>query len=77
MKAKTSITLSESLLRTVDRRAKQLRTNRSDFIETAVRAHLDGLAREEAAARDLELINRNADALNREAEDALDYQAEP
>ena len=76
MKVKTSVTLSQDLLVTVDRRAKQLRTNRSDFVETAVRAFLQRLARDELGARDLAIINQNAEALNREALDALDYQAE-
>lgn len=31
--------------------------------------------REEAERRDIEIINRNADQLNAEAEDALAYQA--
>ena len=33
------------------------------------------LEREEAQRRDVEIINRNADRLNAEAEDALGYQA--
>lgn len=32
------------------------------------------LEREEAEQRDVEIINRNADRLNAEAEDALDFQ---
>jgi hypothetical protein len=33
------------------------------------------LARAERNARDIEIVNRNADQLNAEAEDALEYQA--
>lgn len=74
MKVKTSITLSEELLKVVDKRARQFK-NRSDFIERAVWAFVAQLARQEQEARDLEIINREADRLNREAADVLDYQA--
>ncbi len=40
----------------------------------AVRVFLAQLKRRERDARDLEIINRNADALNAEAEDVLAYQ---
>ena len=74
MKIKTSITLSEELLRAVDKRTRQQKKTRSDFIEAAVRAFIEQLIRDEQNARDLELINRNADFLNREASDVLEYQ---
>jgi len=37
--------------------------------------HLRARARAERDKRDLEIINRNATRLNREAEDGLEYQA--
>jgi metal-responsive CopG/Arc/MetJ family transcriptional regulator len=77
MKVKTSITLSEELLKTVDRRSKQQKRTRSDFIEAAVQAFIQQLIREEQNARDLEIINRHADALNKEAADVLEYQVLP
>ncbi len=77
MKVKTSITLSEELLKTVDRRSKQQKRTRSDFIELAVRAFIQQLIREEQNARDLEIINRHADALNKEAAEVLEYQVLP
>jgi len=77
MKIKTSITLSEDLLKTVDRRSKQQKRTRSDFIELAVRAFIQQLIREEQNARDLEIINRHADALNKEAAEVLEYQVLP
>jgi len=77
MKVKTSITLSEDLLKAVDQRTTQQKTTRSDFIEVAVRAFLRQLIREEQNARDLEIINRHADALNKEAADVLEYQVLP
>ena len=77
MKVKTSITLSQEVLKAADKRAKQQRRTRSDFIEAAVRAFIRQLIRDERNARDLEIINQNADALNREASDVLEYQVLP
>jgi metal-responsive CopG/Arc/MetJ family transcriptional regulator len=74
MKVKTSITLSGELLEIIDARAKKAKRNRSDFIETAIRVFIQQLLREEQNARDLEIINRRADYLNREAADILAYQ---
>jgi metal-responsive CopG/Arc/MetJ family transcriptional regulator len=76
MKVKTSITLSQDLLKLIDKRAKLLKKNRSDFIETAVWEFLARLIRDEQNAKDLEIINRRAEYLNREAADALDYQVQ-
>jgi metal-responsive CopG/Arc/MetJ family transcriptional regulator len=72
MKVKTSITLSKDVLRAIDERAEV--KNRSEFIETALRAFLTQVIRNERNARDLRLINDRADALNREALDVLDFQ---
>jgi metal-responsive CopG/Arc/MetJ family transcriptional regulator len=74
MKVKTSITLSEDLLAIIDKRAKQVKKNRSDFIEAAVWAYIAQLMRAEQNARDLEIINRRAAFLNQEAADLLTYQ---
>jgi len=74
MKVKTSITLSKELLQAIDKRAKQLKKNRSDIIEAAVWAFIGQLIRDEQNARDLEIINRRADFLNQEAVDVLAYQ---
>jgi hypothetical protein len=43
-------------------------------MEQAARSLLVNLARTEAERRDLDIINRNADKLNAEAEDVLAYQ---
>jgi hypothetical protein len=51
--------------------------NRSAVLELAARAylaHLENLARDR---RDVEIINRNAGRLNREAMDTLGYQRLP
>jgi metal-responsive CopG/Arc/MetJ family transcriptional regulator len=73
MKAKTSITLSLPLLVEIDRLIGE-RASRSAFIEKVLRDHLRETERQAIQQRDFELINANADALNAEAEDALEYQ---
>ena len=74
MKVKTSITLSEDLLESIDERARLADKNRSDFIEAAVRAFIKQQERDEINARDLAIINDLADELNEEAADVLAYQ---
>jgi metal-responsive CopG/Arc/MetJ family transcriptional regulator len=74
MKVKTSVTLSDTLLTAIDRHAGK-DANRSQFIETAVRAYIAALVRKQQNLRDLAVINRRAARLNREANDVLDYQA--
>ena len=76
MKKKTSITLSEDLVSAIDRYADRFE-NRSAFIEAAARTYIARLAREEQNARDLEIINRQANRLNNEALDVLSYQVIP
>ncbi len=66
MKVKTSITLSEEILKKIEKRAKKRRKSRSAFIERLERRALN--------ARDIHLIDRNADSLNAEAVDVLHYQ---
>jgi metal-responsive CopG/Arc/MetJ family transcriptional regulator len=74
MRTNISITLTKELLRAVDRRAKQQRTTRSNFVEAAVRVFIARLPRDERNARDREIIDRNAHFLNQEAADVLEYQ---
>jgi len=74
MKEKTSITLSREVLTGIDRIAGS-KQSRSAFIESVLQRYLRDRARAERDARDIELINRNANELNAEAEDALSYQA--
>jgi len=73
MKIKTSITLSEDLLKIIDQRSRQYK-NRSEFIETALRVFITQMLRSEQNSKDLEIINKRADKLNQEAEDVLTYQ---
>jgi metal-responsive CopG/Arc/MetJ family transcriptional regulator len=75
MKVKTSVMLSEELLKAIDSYTEEYRKkNRSDFIEVAVWAFLRQMTRQEINSRDLEIINRRAEYLNQEADDVLTYQ---
>ncbi len=74
MREKTSITLSPDVLAEVDRNAGS-KASRSAFIENVLREYFKEKVREALNARDAELINANADYLNREMEDVLRYQA--
>ena len=73
MRAKTSITLPEELLGRLDRVTK----NRSALLERAALAYLARLEGEHRDRRDLEIIDRNAERLNREAMGTLEYQQLP
>lgn len=70
VRIKTSITLPKELLNRLDHVDK----NRSAVLERAARIYLAQLEREARDRRDLEIIDRHAGRLNREAEDALGYQ---
>jgi metal-responsive CopG/Arc/MetJ family transcriptional regulator len=74
MKEKTSITLSKEVLSGIDRIAGS-KQSRSAVIEAVLQQHLRQRARAQRDARDLEIINRNAKQLNRDAVDGLEYQA--
>jgi metal-responsive CopG/Arc/MetJ family transcriptional regulator len=73
VRVKTSITLPKELLDRLDRFDK----NRSALLERAATAYLAQLERDVRNRRDIKIINRNADRLNREAMDTLDYQRVP
>jgi metal-responsive CopG/Arc/MetJ family transcriptional regulator len=51
-------------------------TNRSALIEVALRAYLAQKAKESREDKDLKILNKNSERLNREAEDVLSYQVE-
>jgi len=75
MRVKTSVTLSEETLRALEKAAVP-NSNRSRLIEEAVRDYLARRQRAAREARDLVILNRSADRLNREARDVLEYQAD-
>jgi metal-responsive CopG/Arc/MetJ family transcriptional regulator len=73
MKVKTSITLSNEVMETIDQYIGEYRS-RSEFLEIAARKYIAQLVRKEVERRDFEIINQNADSLNAEALDVLSYQ---
>jgi metal-responsive CopG/Arc/MetJ family transcriptional regulator len=75
MRVKTSVTIDERVLRAIDRATSRNRS-RSRVIEDAVREFIARRARAEREARDLEILNDAANALNREMDDVLAYQVD-
>ncbi len=69
VRVKTSITLPRELLRRLDR----VDRNRSALLERAAVAYLAEMERQARDRRDIEIIARHADRLNREAFDTLEY----
>ena len=72
MKVKTSVTLSKELLQAIS--AETSSDNRSAFIETATWEYLELRRKRVRDRRETELISANADLLNDEARDALEFQ---
>jgi len=73
MKAKTSLTLSDDLLRELDRMAGP-KVSRSSFIERILREFVEQRGRQKRLAQEVAAINEHADKLNREMSDALSFQ---
>jgi metal-responsive CopG/Arc/MetJ family transcriptional regulator len=73
VRVKTSVTLPKQLLSRLDRVDK----NRSAILERAALAYLEQLERHARDQRDIEIIDRNVERLNREALDTLKYQQMP
>jgi metal-responsive CopG/Arc/MetJ family transcriptional regulator len=73
VRVKTSITLPAELVARLDRVDK----NRSALLEQGALAYLAQRERRARDRKDIEIIDRNAGRLNREAMDALDYQRLP
>jgi metal-responsive CopG/Arc/MetJ family transcriptional regulator len=73
MKAKTSLTLSEELIASLDRLAGP-RVSRSAFIEGILQDFVQRRAQERRNAREAAAINRHAGKLNVEMADAMTFQ---
>ena len=73
MRVKTSITLPQELLLRVDSFTGK-RHKRSEVIEAALREYLRKKNLMERDQREMEIINSNAEKLNEEALDVLEYQ---
>ena len=74
MKAKTSLTLSEDLIASIDKLAGP-KVSRSAYIEQILREFVNRRAQAGKDARDAAAINRHAAELNVEMSDALSFQA--
>jgi metal-responsive CopG/Arc/MetJ family transcriptional regulator len=74
MKAKTSLTLSEDLIASIDKLAGP-KVSRSAYIEQILREFVNRRAQARKDARDAAAINRHAAQLNVEMRDALSFQA--
>ena len=75
MKVKTSVTLPKELLLSVDAFIGK-KHKRSAIIEQALRQYITTEKRKALNKRDMEIINANADALNKQAAETLEFQAE-
>jgi metal-responsive CopG/Arc/MetJ family transcriptional regulator len=75
MKVKTSVSLSAELIKLLGQIVSE--RERSDFIEKAVWRYLESRKRAVRDQRDIEIINQNAERLNKEALDVLAYQQIP
>jgi len=75
MKQKTSVTLSEDVLAGL-KRASRRGESRSETVDRLLRERLADQAAHLARAREVDQINRHADALNAEALDVLGYQGD-
>lgn len=75
MKVKISITLSEYILNEIDKMIDEY-GNRSILIEEAIKEFINRRRRQLRDLKDLELINNNAEYLNKEVKDTLSYQVE-
>jgi metal-responsive CopG/Arc/MetJ family transcriptional regulator len=73
MKTKTSVSLSDDLLKLIDE-VVEGENRRSAFIEEAVKAYLEVLKRQKRDRKDLQTINRLSEKLNREAQEVLNFQ---
>lgn len=74
-KVKTSVSLSREVLEALDQVAND-RGQRSALVERAVVEFLARRGRKARDARDVEIINANAEEMNREAEAWLELQSD-
>jgi len=74
MKTKTSLTLSEDLVASIDKMAGP-KVSRSAYVEQILREFVNRRAQARRDAREVAAINRHAAQLNAEMSDALTFQA--
>lgn len=75
MNVRTSVTLPKELLAQVDALAGK-KHRRSAIVETALRDYVAKENGDKLNRRDIEIINENADLINKQVEETLEFQAE-
>ncbi len=75
MRVRTSVTLPKELLIKVDALTGKTR-KRSSVVESALIEYVAKEKPEDINGRDVEIINRNANLINRQVEETLEFQAE-
>jgi metal-responsive CopG/Arc/MetJ family transcriptional regulator len=73
MKVRTSVTISSELLVQLNELAGK---RRSEIIETALQEYFQKKSRQEVIESDVDIINKNADLINRQVAETLQFQAE-
>ena len=73
-RVETVVNLPKDLLEQANQINKNLEI--SDVIETALRDYVAKESRQELNRRDIEIINANADLINKQVEETLEFQAE-
>ena len=76
MKVKTSVTLSEELLKAIEAQAHIEAANRSALIEQVMWEYLSSRHRADRDRNEMDRINAESEELNKEALDTIDYQVE-
>lgn len=75
MKVRTSVTLPRELLTAVDALAGK-KHKRSEIVESALRDYMAKEGHKRLNRRDIEIIDKNADLINKQVEETLEFQAE-
>ena len=75
MRVRTSVTLPKDLLAQVDALVSKNR-RRSAVVETALVEYVAKERPKSANLRDIKIINKNAELINRQVEETLEFQAE-
>lgn len=73
MKVRTSVTISSELLSKLNELAGK---HRSEIIEKALNEYLSKNAKKKIRRSDVEIINKNADLINKQVAETLEFQAE-
>ncbi len=73
MQNQNSVILSDEILNSIDQIIGR-ENDRSEFVESILYKYLSERKAKSQRSKDLEIINKNADFLNQEAKDVLDYQ---